>query len=59
MMSLDTIIATLAIGGGALFIGEFLPQFVPPEWELYVLLVACVLWTALVLNLWKRWQNQR
>jgi hypothetical protein len=57
-MSLDTIIATLAIGGGALMAGQIVPQFVPPEWELYVLLVVCVLWTALVLNIWKRWQNR-
>jgi len=41
-----------------LFIGEFLPQFVPPAWESYAVLLACVLWAALVLGLWKRWQSR-
>jgi hypothetical protein len=57
-MSLDTIIATLAIGGGALTIGQVVPQFVPPQYDLYVILLVCVLWTALVLNLWKGWQKR-
>jgi len=56
-MSLDTIVVALAIGGGALTIGPLVSQFVPPEWESYGVLLACVLWTALVLGVWKRWQD--
>jgi hypothetical protein len=58
-MSIDTIIATLAIGGGALFIGQFLPPYLPPELESYGVLLACVLWAALVLRIWKRWQDNQ
>jgi hypothetical protein len=57
-MDLDVIVVALAIGGGALAIGQVLPQFVPPEWENYAILLAGVLWAALVLGVWKRWQNR-
>jgi hypothetical protein len=57
-MDLDVIVVALAIGGGALTIGQVVPQFVPPEWENYAILLVGVLWAALVLGVWKRWQNR-